>query len=86
MNKDGSGHELQLKSIYQVKWMEFAEVLNDNSLILGFRATQSVNLRSEIDKYGKTITTILVDSNGDTLKTYNANSKQPEKIQQEKKT
>ena len=86
LNKDGSGSDLQIINIWQIKWIEFSEIFNENTLMLGFRANQFVNLKKEVDKNGKNISTILVDQNGDTLKTYSPNPKVVEKIVQERKT
>ena len=85
MNKDGSGQELKIVSIYQIKQLDFVEIFNDNCLMLGFRANQTVNLKNETDKNGKTNSTILVDNNGDTLKSYTV-QKQIVKIIQDRKT
>ena len=73
-------------NIWQIKWLEFSELFNENTLMLGFRANQAVNLRKEVDKNGKNIATILVDQNGDTLKSFNPTPKVTEKIVQERKT
>lgn len=55
---------MTLESIYMVKYLDFIELLNDQTIIMGFKADQSININKNAIKNGKTFTEINIDKNG----------------------
>ena len=68
IQKDGSGEKITLKAIYLTRDMEFAELIDDRALIIGFKYSQFLNYNIEAVNAQNKITSINVSTDGHNTK------------------
>mmetsp|Transcript_21721 Transcript_21721/g.33484 ORF Transcript_21721/g.33484 Transcript_21721/m.33484 type:complete len:233 (+) Transcript_21721:12551-13249(+) len=73
LTKEGYGEKITVLSCYLLKQLDFSELIDDSTLIMGFRTNQSENILSEKLPEGGMKTTLLVNKQGDCIK-YDVNS------------